>query len=53
MCYNLIIIVLVTQGWLAHSRGKGVLPVSVFETLMFAVAFTALIVSILSANHKK
>ena len=33
--------------------GKGVVPVSVFEALMFAVTFTSLIVLILTSNHKK
>jgi hypothetical protein len=32
---------------------KGVVLMTVFETLMFACAFATLIVAILSFNHKK
>ncbi|WP_237721497.1 putative holin-like toxin [Paenisporosarcina sp. TG20] len=38
---------------MAHSRSKGGGVVSVFEALMIAIAFAALVVSILSFNHKK
>ncbi|WP_370468105.1 putative holin-like toxin [Parageobacillus thermoglucosidasius] len=32
---------------------KGVMPMTVFEALMFAIAFASLIVSILSYSQKK
>lgn len=42
-----------TQGWLAHSSSEGGEAMSVFEALMFAIAFATLVIAILSFNHKK
>lgn len=35
-----------------HRVDPGVMPMSVYEALMFAVTFAALVVAILSFNHK-
>jgi len=43
-----------TQGWSANlPLRRGVMPMTVFEALMFSVAFASLVVSILSYNQKK
>lgn len=44
---------LVTQGWVAHSRFERGGAMTVFEALMLAIAFTTLVLLILSFNHKK
>lgn len=42
----------ITQGWLAHSHKTGGGAMTVFESLMLAVAFASLILA-LSDNQKK
>jgi len=40
-------------GWRLPLIERGVMPMTVFEALMFAIAFASLVVSILSFNQQK